>query len=89
MVLRPAQGHEKRPLSGNRSSWKRRPPLCHPERSRGICSSGDLSWECFSAERTPISCHAALDMAAYAPFRKERRMKCVNATNLHRKSGGA
>ena len=26
-------------LSGNRSLWKRRTPLCHPERSRGICSS--------------------------------------------------
>jgi len=21
------------------------PPLCHPERSRGICSSADLSWK--------------------------------------------
>ena len=23
-------------------------PFCHPERSRGICSSADLSWKCFS-----------------------------------------
>jgi hypothetical protein len=38
---------------------------------------------------TRISCHAALDRAACAPFRRERRMKCVNATNLNRKSGGA
>jgi hypothetical protein len=22
-------------------------PICHPERSRGICSSADLSWKCF------------------------------------------
>jgi len=76
--------------------WKRRSPLCHPERtrisyyaapkmtslrlhqgkphelcgthrpqqeirgSRGICSSADLSWKCFSTERllqaTPICC---------------------------------
>jgi outer membrane protein assembly factor BamB len=32
----------------NRSSWKRRAPLCHPERSRGTCGSAGLSWECFS-----------------------------------------
>ncbi len=38
MRLRPTQGDEKRLLSGKRSLWKRRPPLCHPERSRGICS---------------------------------------------------
>jgi len=36
--------------SSNRSPWKRRPPLCHPERSRGICSSADLFGECFSTE---------------------------------------
>src|SRR6202035_4743332 len=38
---------------------------------------------------TRISCHAALDRAAGAPFREERRMKCINAINLNRKSGGA
>jgi hypothetical protein len=53
MGLRPTQGDEKRLLSSNRSPWKRRPPLCHPERCRGICSSADLSWKCFSTERTP------------------------------------
>jgi hypothetical protein len=40
-------------------------------------------------ERTRISCHAALDMAACAPFRKEGRMKCINATKINRKSGVA
>ncbi len=40
-------------------------------------------------ERTRISCHAAPDKSAYAPFRKERRMKFASATKLHRKSGGA
>jgi hypothetical protein len=40
-------------------------------------------------ERTRISCHAALDKATYAPFRRERRMKIANATKFHRKSGGA
>ena len=50
MGLRPPQGDEKRLLSSNRSPWKRRLPLCHPERSRGIRSSADLSWRCFSTE---------------------------------------
>jgi hypothetical protein len=40
-------------------------------------------------ERTRISCHAALDMTTCAPFRKEGRMKCTNATKFHRKSGVA
>ena len=34
MGLRPTRGDEKRLLSSNRSLWKRRPPLCHPERTR-------------------------------------------------------
>jgi hypothetical protein len=40
-------------------------------------------------KRTRISCHAALDKTARAPFRKEGRMKCNNATKFHRKSGVA
>ena len=40
-------------------------------------------------ERTRISCHAALDKAACAPFRKEGRMKYVNAIKVNRKSGVA
>jgi hypothetical protein len=48
MGLRPIQGDEKRLLPSNTFSWKRCPPLCHPERSRGICSSADLSWKCVS-----------------------------------------
>ena len=70
MGLRPTQGDEKRLLSSNRSPWKRRPPLCHPERTR-------------------ISCHAAPDTVACAPFSKERRMKFANATKFYRKSGAA
>jgi hypothetical protein len=38
---------------------------------------------------TRISCHAALDKAACAPFRKEGRVLCDDATKFHRKSGGA
>jgi hypothetical protein len=36
---------------------------------------------------TPISCHALLERSACAPFIKERRMECINATSLRRKSG--
>src|SRR6202453_4237921 len=36
---------------------------------------------------TPISCHAVLERSACAPFIKERRMGCINATSLRRKSG--
>ena len=37
--------------SNNRSLWKRRSLLCHPERSRGICRSADLSWKCLFRQR--------------------------------------
>jgi hypothetical protein len=40
-------------------------------------------------ERTRISCHASLDKTTFAPFRKEGRMKCINATKFQRKSGVA
>jgi len=40
-------------------------------------------------ERTRISCHAALDIAACAAFVKESRMRIANATKLNRKSGVA
>ena len=35
-----------------------------------------------------ISCHAALERTACAPFHEERRMKLIEATKFHRKSGG-
>jgi len=36
----------------------------------------------------PNFLHAVLDAAACAAFCEESRMKCSNATNLHRKFGG-
>ena len=42
-----------------------------------------------ASERTRISCHAALDRTACAPFSKERRMKIAKATKFDRKSGAA
>src|SRR5271156_397569 len=38
---------------------------------------------------TRISCHAALDKDACAAFVKESSIECANATEFHRKSGGA
>jgi hypothetical protein len=84
--------------SSNHFLWTCRPFLCHPERSRGICSSADLHWKYVirlqhelssRPERTRISCHAALDMSACAAFVKESRMKIINATKFNRKSGVA
>jgi len=40
-------------------------------------------------DQTRISCHAALDIAACAAFVRESRMRFVNATEFHRKSGEA
>jgi hypothetical protein len=37
----------------------------------------------------PDFLYAALDATAYAAFSKESRMKCAEATKLHRKSGGS
>src|ERR1700744_4876406 len=40
-------------------------------------------------ERTRISYFALLATATYAALRRESRMQFINATTLHRKSGGA
>jgi hypothetical protein len=44
---------------------------------------------CTTEDQTRISCHAAPDIAACAAFVTERRMRFVNATEFHRKSGEA
>jgi hypothetical protein len=59
------------------------------EAERRDLRSADPSWECFSTERTRISCHEAPDKVACAPFFKERRMMFASATNLYRKSSVA
>ena len=51
MGLRPTQGDEKR-LGPATTLNEPSPSPCHPERSRGICGSADLSWECFSTEES-------------------------------------
>ena len=58
-----------------------------------LLSSNRCLWKCrpplCHPERTRISCHAAPDTVACAPFSRERRMKFANATKFHRKSGAA
>jgi hypothetical protein len=39
-------------------------------------------------QRTPDSCHAALDKTACAPFSKERRMRFAEPSKLNRNPGG-
>jgi hypothetical protein len=46
MDLRPTQGGEKRLLSSHRSSWERRPLLCHPERTRISCHAAPENPRC-------------------------------------------
>src|ERR1700722_14644535 len=49
--------------------WKRHLPLCHPERSRGICSSTARSWKCFRPQPHPapsISFHSASESCPFA-----------------------
>src|ERR1700677_4793428 len=55
---------------------------------REVCRSNAV--ESHSKQKyglTPISCHAVLERSACAPFIKERRMECLDATSLRRKSG--
>ena len=74
MGLWPTHGDEKRPLSSNRSPWKLHPPLCHPSRSGGICSSADFSWKCFSTGAHPDFLPRSTEQIRVCPFllRKSR-----------------
>jgi hypothetical protein len=60
-----------------------------PPPTTALSLSTTLSYLSSRPERTRISCHAAPDKTAYAPFFKERRMVFANATNFYRKSGVA
>jgi hypothetical protein len=57
--------------------------------SQAFCSANRSPWKRALPFVIPtrISCHAALDKAACAPFGEERRIKTANATNPDRKSG--
>ena len=89
----PAQGDEKRVLFSNYCLPETPPfPLSsRPERSvvERSAVSAVLPWECFSTERTRISYFALLATSTCAALRRESHMQIINATGLHRKSGGA
>jgi hypothetical protein len=57
------------------------------ERQRKVLSPGKICHP--EPERTRVSCHAALAIAACAAFIKESRMMFAEPTNLDRKSGVA
>jgi hypothetical protein len=64
----------------------RHPPLHQPRSFRlRMQHDPEFLWRLVAA---PDFLHAALDMAACAPFYYERRMKSGNAIKLYRKSGG-
>ena len=72
MGRRPTQGDEKRVLFSNYCCWKRRPPLCHLDRS---------SVPGFPASRCSRRPRVRLSL-------KRAECRSINATVLDRKSGG-
>jgi hypothetical protein len=54
-------------------------PFCHPERSRGICSSADSSWKCFSRERDVVG-RSAVSLL----IRGKREFSRATAITAHR-----
>jgi hypothetical protein len=90
MGLRPTQGDEKRRQSGSCSHASADVPFVIPSGAEGSAVQfSDPTNLSSRPERTRISCHAAPDKAACAPFRRERRINFANATKFDRKSGGA
>jgi hypothetical protein len=61
----PPKGMKKRIPSGKPLSMEAPPPTCHPERSRGICSSTDLSWKCFSTARSRVERSAVVQQICH------------------------
>jgi hypothetical protein len=95
MGLRPTQGNEKRLGPATTLYGAVTLPLSSRAQPRDLqffppATNAQLEVELSSRpKRTQISYLAALATATYAPFRRERRMKCASATKFHRKSGGA
>jgi Putative zinc-finger len=92
------KGQEVPPATDNRPRQSRRnapPAEMVPAGFQPSGRSGELQKEVFrvlpsaTEDQTRIYCHAALDIAPYAAFVTERRMRFANATKLHRKSGQA
>src|SRR6202050_3981876 len=87
MGRRPTQGDEKRLLCSNCSPWARYPPPCHPERSRGTCGSADLSWKCFSTERSAAE-GPAVPLSAEANVPWANRLQVPFSMKANRRSLG-
>jgi hypothetical protein len=56
-------------------------------RIRRLSRISSLSSHFLAISRTRISCHAALEKTACAPFCKEKGLRFTEATKFHRKSG--
>jgi hypothetical protein len=91
------KGQQVPPATDNspRQSGRNTPPAEMVPARFAPAGRGKIQKEVFRAlpstteDQTRISCHAALDIAACAVFVTESRMRFVNATEFHRKSGEA
>jgi hypothetical protein len=64
----------------NRSQMEAPPSPCHPERSRGTCSSTDLSGKCFSALRSSVAQWRDLRFARVGGPVARRRFRCLSSS---------
>jgi hypothetical protein len=84
MGLRPTQGDEKRLLSEATLPWKRRPHLCHLDRSeaqwRDLCVDAP-SWRCFSTERSVVERSAVSFQSSSRLFRSRLANMCGASKN--------
>jgi hypothetical protein len=62
--------------------------LCEGRETTNLDTDRRVSHPLQRTQRTPDSCHAALDKTACAPFSKERRMKFAEPSKLNRNPGG-
>jgi hypothetical protein len=72
MGLRPSQGDEKRLGAATTVYETIALSFCHPERSRGICSSADHSWKCF---RQGMALPVCLSGNHHFPMQKVEKIK--------------
>src|SRR5271163_4498293 len=76
-------------IISRRGRWGKRTagPSASSPVTKKVSSSAVVSHSSPKTGLDPISCHAVLERSACAPLIKERRMECINATSLRRKSG--
>jgi hypothetical protein len=83
MRPRPTQRDEKCLRARNHFPWKGRPFLCHPERSRGVCSSAGPSWKCFSTERSAAERSAVSSSSLLRSKRTSRQPSAIVEISRH------